>query len=176
LLIEQVPNPDALYDNTIEEMVLPSATGFGNHALGPVTILRASNRLSEPKRDVLRDADPYEVGSWLVAMSDLERLEILYSPLKFLKSFAGDEGRSPLTAKEVTLTVYPNECGDFKELKAWVKARAEAQLPFEKLEVSLDRSASVTPPVDEKFVGSLRSSLAEYTKDVVVQVLRSPPP
>ena len=110
-------------------------------------------------------------------MSDLEKLEISYFPLKFLKSFAGSKGqrRSPLAAKEVTLTLYPDECGGFKELKAWVKVRAEAQLPFKKLEVYLDCSAPTTPPVDEKFVQSLRSSLAEYVKDVVVQVLSSPP-
>ena len=135
LLIEQVPDPDAP-ENTIEEMVLPSAISFANGILGPVTTLRASNLLSESKRDVLRDAGRYDVDRWLITMSGLERLEIFYFPLNFLECFAGGEGKqlSPLAVKEVTLIVYPNECGDFKELKAWVKARAEAQLPFEKLD------------------------------------------
>jgi len=177
LLIEQVPIPDDVYHTTIEEMVLPSATCFGQNNLGPVATLRASNRLSGSKRSVLREADPHEVDNWLLPLSHLEKLEISYFPLNFLESFAGSKARQrlPLAAKEVTLTLYPNECGDFKELKAWVKAREEAQLPFKKLEVTLDCSAPTTPPVDEKFVGSLRSSLAEYVKDVVVQVLRSPP-
>jgi len=177
LLIEQVPDPGAFYNNTMEEMVLPSATCFGNSDLGPVTTLKASNRLSEPNRGVLRDADPCEVGYWLLAMAGLEKLEIHYFPLNFLKSFAGDRDRqqSPLAAKEITLVLYPNECGDFKELKAWVESRAEAQIPFEKLEVTLDCSAPTTPPVDEKLVDSLRSSLAEYVKDVVVQVAYPPP-
>ena len=176
LLIEQVPDPGAIHNATIEEMIPPSATGFANHALGPVTTLRASIRLSESKRGILRDADCYEANDWLSGMSDLERLEILHFPLNFLESFAGDKARGnlPLAAKDVTLTLYPGECGDFGELKAWVKARAEAQLPFEKLEVSLDCRAPATPPVDEGFVDSLRSSLAEHVKDVVVQVLRSP--
>jgi hypothetical protein len=176
LLIEQVPQPDALYNAAIEEMILPSATGFANDALGPVTTLRASNRLSESKRGILRDADDYEATNWLLGMSNLEKLEILHFPLKFFKDFAGDKTREilPLAAKDVTLILYPNECGDFGELKAWVKARAEAQLPFEKLEVSLDCSTPATPPVDGEFVDSLRSSLAEHVKDVVVQILRSP--
>ena len=177
LLIEQVPNPDPFYEATIEEMVLPSATCFDHNGLGPVTTLRASNRLSESKRSILREADPYEVDNWLLALSHLEKLEIFYFPLHFLESFAGDKAQQqpPLAVREVTLTLYPNECGDFKELKAWVKAREEAQLPFKKLEVTLDCSAPTTPPVDEELVGSLRSSLAEYAKDVVVRVLRSPP-
>ena len=177
LLIEQVPDPDALENNTIEEMVLPSTTCFGNSLFGPVTTLRASNRLSGSKRDVLRDVSPYEVDRWLMTMPDLEKLEILHFPLNFLKSFVGDKAKQllPLAAKEVSLTIYPNECGDFEELKAWVKARAEAQLPFEKLEVSLDCSAPLTPPVDEKSVDSLRSSLAEYVKDAIVRVLYLPP-
>ena len=109
-------------------------------------------------------------------MPGLERLEILHFPLSFIQSFAGDkaQGKLPVAAKDVALTLYPDECGDFGELKAWVKARAEAQLPFEKLEVSLDCSAPATPSVDEEFVDSMRSSLAEHVKDVVVQVLRSP--
>jgi hypothetical protein len=176
LFIEQVPDPGALDNNTIEEMVLPSATCFDNSAIGPVTTLRASNRLSESKRGILRNADPYDVNKWLLGMSDLEKLENLYFPLNFLAGFTGDRDQQqlPLAAKDVTLTVYPNECGDFKELQAWVKARTEAQLPFEKLQISLDCSAPVTPPVDEKFVDSLRSSLAEHVKDVVVEVLSSP--
>ena len=175
LLIQQVPDPDALCYKTIEEMALPSATGFDHRGFGPVTTIRASNRLSEPKRSVLRAANPHRLNSWLSSMSDLEKLEVSHFPLKFLKSFAGGEGRPPLAVKEVILTLYPNECGDFKELKAWVKARAEAQLPFKKLEVSLDCSTPASPPVGEDFVDSLRSSLAEYVKDVVVQVLYSPP-
>jgi len=176
LLIEQVPDPGAIYNATIEEMVFPSATSFANHALGPVTTLRASNRLSESKRSILQDADHYEANDWLLGMSDLEKLEILHFPLNFLESFAGDkaQGRLSLAVKDVTLILYPDECGEFGELKAWVKARAEAQLPFEKLEVSLDYSAPNAPPVDGGFVDSLRSSLAEHVKDVVVQVLRSP--
>ena len=175
LLIEQVPDPDSLYNNTIEEMVLPSATAFACSNFGPVMTIRASNRLSESKRGALRDADPHEVDRWLSSMSDLEKLEISHFPLKFLEGFAGGKGRSLLAVQEVTLTLYPNECGDFKELKAWVKARAEAQLPFKKLEVSLDCSTLASPPVGEDFVDSLRSSLAGYVKDVVVQVLSSPP-
>ena len=177
LLIEQVPNQGAIYNNTIEEMVLPSTTGFCSSDFGPVTALRASNRLSGSKRGLLRDADSYETERWLAATSDLEKLEISYFPLNFLESFAGDkdEKHTLLAAKDVTLTVYPDECGDFGELKAWVKARAEAQLPFEKLQVSLDCSTPATPPVDENFVGSLRSSLAKYAKNVVVEVLYSPP-
>ena len=175
LLIQQVPDPDAPYNKTIEEMALPSATGFDHRGFGPVTTIRASNRLSNSKRGVLRDANPHKLNRWLRSMSDLEKLEISHFPLKFLKGFAGGEGQPPLTVKEVTLTLYPNECGGFKELKAWVKARAEAQLPFEKLEVSLDCSTPASPLVDETFVHSLRSSLAEYVKGVVVQVLCSPP-
>jgi len=176
LVIEQVPDPGDFYDATIEEMILPSATSFANNALGPVTTLRASNRLSESKRGILRDADCYEAKNWLLGMSGLEKLEILHFPLSFLQNFAGDKalGELPMAVKDVALTLYPDECGDFRELKAWVKARAEAQLPFEKLEVSLDYSAPATPPVDGEFVDSLRSSLAEHVKDVVVQVLRSP--
>jgi len=175
LLIEQVPDPGVIYNVTFEEMLLPSATGFANPAFGPVTTLRASNRLSESKRVILRDADRYETKNWLLNMSDLEKLEILHFPLNFLESFAGDkdQGELPLAVKDVTLILYPDECGDFGELKAWVKARAEAQLPFERLEVSLDYSAPTAPPVDRGFVDSLRSSLAEHVKDVVVQVLRS---
>ena len=177
LLIEQVPDPGAIYNATIEEMILPSASGFANNAFGPVTTLRASNWLSESKRGILRDADDYEMNHWLTGISDLEKLEILHFPLNFLESFAGDkdEGKLPLAAKDVTLILYPDECGDFGELKAWVKARAEAQLPFERLEVSLDCSTPASPLVDETFVHSLRSSLAEYVKGVVVQVLCSPP-
>jgi hypothetical protein len=177
LLIEQVLDPEALCYNTIEEMVLPSVSGFASAALGPVTTLRASNRLSDSKRGVLRDAEPYEVDTWLSSMSNLEKLEIFYLPLNLLESFAGDKGRQqpPLAAKDVALTLYPNECGDFKELKAWAKARSEAQLPFEKLEVSLDCSAAAALPVDEEFVRSLRSSLAEYVEGVVVQVVHSLP-
>ncbi|KAF9652988.1 hypothetical protein BDM02DRAFT_3108649 [Thelephora ganbajun] len=171
LFIEQLPYPDALYNDTIEEMVLLSATSFHHSDLGPVTRIRASNQLSESKRGILRDAEPYEVDDWLSTMSNLEKLEICYFPLKFLKGFSGCKAprQPPLAAKDVTLTLYPNECGDFEELKAWVKARAEAQLPFEKLEITLDCSAPATLPVDEKFVDSLRSSLAEYVKGVVVQ-------
>ena len=177
LLIEQVPDPRAFSNNTIEEMVLPSATSLHHSAFGPVTTIRASNRLSEPKRGVLRDADRHDVDRWLSRASDLLKLEILHFPLNFLEGFAGDKDRRspPLGAKEVTLTVYPNECGDFKELKTWVKARAEAHLPFEKLQVFLDCSAPATPPMDEESVHSLRSSLAGYVKDVVVQVLCAPP-
>jgi len=175
LLIEQVPNPDSLYNNTIEEMALPSVTSFACSDFGPVTTIRASNRLSESKRAPLRDADSYEADKWLSSMPDLEKLEISHFPLKFLEGFAGDEDRSLLAAKDVTLILYPNECGDFKELKAWVKARVEAQMPFKKLEVSLDCSTPASPPVDENFVHSLRSSLAEYVIDVVVQVLCSLP-
>jgi len=175
LLIEQVPDPDALCYKTIEEMALPSATGFYNRGFGPVTTIRASNRLSKSKRGVLRDANPHKLNGWLLFMSDLEKLEISHFPLKFLRGFAGGEGRPPLAVKEVTLTLYHEECGNFKELKAWVKARAEGQLPFKKLEVSLDCSAPASPLVDEKVVHSLRSSLADYAKDLVVQVLRSPP-
>lgn len=176
LLIEQLPDPGAICNATIEEMILPSAAGFANPALGPVTTLKASNRLSESKRGILRDADGYEADNWLLSMSDLEKLEILHFPLNFLESFAGDEAQDklPLAVKDVTLILYPDECGDFGELKAWVKARAKAQLPFEKLEVSLDYSAPTAPPVDGGFVDSLRSSLTEYVKDVVVQVLHSP--
>lgn len=170
-----MPNPDATENTTIEEMVLPSVTSFANCALGPATTLRASNLLSEPKQCILRDVDHYEVGNWL-DIPDLEKLEIRHFPPNFLECFGGDNARRklPLAVKDVTLTLYPNECGDFEELKAWVKARAEAQLPFEKLEVSLDCSAPATLPVDGEFVDSLRSSLAEHVKDVVVQVLRSP--
>ena len=175
LLVEQVPNSDAIENTTIEEIVLPSVASFANCALGPVTTLRVSNLLSEPKRCILRDADRYEVGNWL-DIPDLEKLEIRHFPPNFLECFGGANSRRklPLAVKDVTLTLYPNECGDFEELKAWVKARAEAQLPFEKLEVSLDCSAPATLPVDGEFVDSLRSSLAEHVKDVVVQVLRSP--
>lgn len=175
LLIEQVPDPDAVDNNTIEEVVLPSATCFASSDFGPVTTLRASNRLSESKRGVLRDAAPYELASWMFSMSRLEKLEISYFPLNFLKSFSGKDGQTSLVvAKDVTLTLYPDECGDFEELEAWIKARAEAQLPFDKLEVALDYSASVAPPVDERFVDSIRCSLAEYVKDVVVRVLPLP--
>lgn len=175
LFVEQVPDPGTLHNATIDEMVLPSATCFGNHALGPVATIRANNRLSESKRGLLRDADRYEVNNWLSSIPDLEKLEICHFPLNFLSSFAGDkaERQLPLAARDVTLTLYPNECGDFEELKAWVKARAEARLPFEKLEIRLDCSTPATPPVDEKIVDSLRSSLAEHVKDVVVQVLHS---
>ena len=162
---------------SLEEMVLPSAIGLSNHGFAPVVALRVSNRLSKSKRGVLRDADPYELDSWILAMLDLKELEIFSFPLNFLESFAGDKGRqrSPLAAKDVTFTVYPAECGDFWEPKTWVKARAEARLPFERLEVSLDYSIPATPPVDENFIDSLRSSLAEHVlKDVVVQVLCSP--
>ena len=175
LLIEQLPDPDALCNKTIEEMALPSATGFDHGGFGPVTTIRASNRLSESKRGALRDANPHRLNKWLSFMPDLEKLEISHFPLRFLESFSGGEGRPPLAVKEVTLTLYPNECGDFKELKAWVKARAEARLPFKKLEVSLDCSTPTSPSsVNENFVHSLHSSLAEYVKDVVV-VLCSPP-
>jgi len=178
LLIEQVPDPGApLYNNEIEEMVLPSATRFDHSDFGPVTTIRASNRLSEPKRNVLRDAHPIEVDHWLLGITNLEKLEILYFPLNLLKSFAGDVDRNklPLVAKEVSLILYPNECGDFKELKSWVEALAKAQIPFEKLEVTLDYSEPTAPPVDGKLVDSLRSSLAGHVKDVVVQVVYSPP-
>ena len=175
LLIKQVPDPDAICYKTIQEMALPSATGFACSDFGLVTTIRASNRLPESKRGVLRDANHHKLSGWLLSMSDLEKLEISYFPLKFLKSFAGDERRPPLAVKEVTLTLYPNECGDFKELKAWVKARAEAQLPFKKLEVFLDFSTPVSPPVDEKFVHSVRSSWAECVKHVVIQVWSAPP-
>lgn len=175
LLIEQVPNPDSLYNNTIEEMALSSAIAFACSEFGPVTTIRASNRLSESNRGALRDADSYQVDRWLSSMTELENLEISYFPLKFLGGFAGGEDLSILAVKEVNITLYPNECGDFKEIEAWVKARVEAQLPFKKLEVFLDCSVPASPPVDEKVVHSLRSSLAQYVKDVVVQVLCSPP-
>ena len=176
LLIEQVLTPDAFNNTTTEEMVLPSVVGFANDALGPVESLRASNRLSEAKRDILRDADRHEVKGWLSSMSGLEKLEILHFPLNILEGFAGEEAqeRPPMAAKDVTLTLYPNECGDFKELKTWIKARAEARLPFEKLEIILDYSVPDTPPVDGELADSLRSSLAEHVKDVVVRVLCSP--
>ena len=176
LLIEQVLDSDAIDDTTMGEMVLPSATCFAESEFGPVKTLRASNRLSESKRGVLRDADEYNLILGMQAMSHLEKLEISYFPLHFLGSFSGDEGRHtpPVAAKDVTLTLYPEDCGDFEELKAWIKARAKAQLPFEKLEVALDYSASTAPPVDEKFVDSLRCSLAEYVKDAIVKVLSSP--
>jgi len=175
LFIKQVPDPGAFYNTTVDEAVLPSATCFGNHALGPVTTIRASNRLSESKRGIFREADQYAVNNWLLDIPDLEKLEIYHFPLNFLSSFAGDmtERRLPLAVRDVSLTLYPNECGDFEELKAWVKARAEARLPFEKLEVHLDYSAPASPPVDEKLTDSLRSSLAEHVKDVVVRVLGS---
>ena len=178
LFIEQVPDPDpdAIFNTTMEEMILPSATGFALSGFGPVTTLRANNQLSKSKRGVLRDAESGDLVSWLSNMSHLEKLEVSYFPLSFFQSFSGDEGerRPPMAAKDVTLTLYPDECGDFEELKAWIRARAQAQLPFEKLEVALDYSESATPTVDEKFVESLRCSLAEYVKDVVVKVLRSP--
>lgn len=174
LLIEQVLTPNAIYSTTTEEMVLPSVAAFANDALGPVTSLRASNRLSESKRGILRNADRYEVSGWLLSMSRLEKLEILHFPLNILKSFAGEKAQPPLAAKDVSLTLYPHECGDFGELKAWVKARAKAQLPFEKLEILLDLSAPDAPPVDGELADSLRSSLAEHVKDVIVQVLSSP--
>lgn len=175
LFIEQVPDTDSLYNNTIEEMALPSTTAFACSDFGPVTTIRASNRLSESNRGAMRDTDSHEVDRWLSSMSDLEKLEISYFPLKFLEGFAGGEDRSIVAVKEVTLTLYPNECGDFKELKAWAKARAEAQLPFKKLEVFLECSVPASKPVDENFVHSLRSSLTEYVKDVAVQVLYSSP-
>lgn len=176
LYIERVPDPGAFDNTTMEEMVLPSATGFANSGFGPVAAIKASNRLSEPKRGALRGADSSDLRFWMSSMSSLEKLEISYFPLIFLESFSGDKDKRkpPVAAKDVTLTLYPDECGEFEELKAWVKARAEAKLPFEKLEVALDYSASATSPVDEKLVDSLRCSLAEYVKDVIVEVLRSP--
>ena len=96
LFMEQVPDPDALCNGKIEEMALPSATSFACSDFGPVTTLRASNRLSESKRGALRDADFYEVHNWLLSMSDLGSLEILHFPLKFIGSFSGGEDRSPL--------------------------------------------------------------------------------
>ena len=174
LLIEQVPDPEDIDNNTIEEIVLPSATRFPASDFGPVKTLRAINRLPESKRGILRDAEPHEVDAWLSSMSHLEKVEISYFPLKFLRGFSGGKDRRelPMAAKDVTLTIYPEDCGDFEEITAWVKARMEAQLPFERLEVALDYSA--TPPKDEAFVDALRSSLAEYVKDVVVKVLRLP--
>ena len=174
LLIEQVPDPEDIDNNTIEEIVLPSATRFPASDFGPVKTLRAINRLPESKRGILRDAEPHEVDAWLSSMSHLEKVEISYFPLKFLRGFSGgkDQRELPMAAKDVTLTLYPEDCGDFEEITAWVKARMEAQLPFERLEVALDYSA--TPPKDEAFVDALRSSLAEYVKDVVVKVLRLP--
>ena len=172
LLIEQVPDPGAIDNTTIEEMVPPSATSFASSDFGPVTTLRAINRLSESKRGVLRDIDPYELDSWLSPMSSIEKLEVFHFPLKFLRRFSGGKSQERLlvAAKDVTITLFPGECGDFDELKAWVKARADAQLPFEKLEIALDYSIPSAPPVDEKCVDSLRSSLAECVKDVVVKV------
>lgn len=176
LFIEQVLTPNALHNTAAEEMVLPSVVGFANDALGPVKSLRASNRLSETKRGILRDADRSGVRGWLSSMSGLEKLEILHFPLNILEGFAGEEAKqqSPLAAKDVTLTLYPNECGNFEELKTWIKARAEAQLPFEKLEILLDCSVPDVPPVDGELADSLRSSLAAHVKDVVVRVLCSP--
>ena len=169
LLIEHVPDPDAIDNNTIEEMVLPSATCFATSDFGPVTTLRASNRLSGSKRGVFREADSHQLPLWKSTMPHLETLEISYFPLNFLQNFSGDENTPPLGAKDVVLILYPDECGDFGELKAWIKARAKAQVPFEKPEIALDYSTS--PTVDEQSVESLRSSLAEYVKDVVVKVL-----
>ena len=63
-----------------EEMVWPSAIGLSNHGFAPVVALRASNRLSESKRGVLRDADPHELNSWLLTMLNLKELEIFYFP------------------------------------------------------------------------------------------------
>ena len=171
LLIEQVPDPDDIDNNTMEEMVLPSATCFTFSDFGPVTTLRASNRLSGSKRDVLREAHSSELPFCNSTMPHLEKLEFSYFPLNFFKHFAGDGKKPPVGAKDVVLTLYPDECGDFGELKAWIKARAEAQLPFEKLEVTLDYS---TATVDEKSVESLRSSLTEYVKEAVVKVLHLP--
>ncbi|KAF9792997.1 hypothetical protein BJ322DRAFT_94900 [Thelephora terrestris] len=175
LLIEQVPDPDDILNNTtIEEIALASVTCFVTNAFGPVKTLRAINRLSESKRRILRDADPRETRAWLSPLSHLEKVEISYFPLNFLEGFSGDKDRQelPMAAKDVTLTLYSDDIGDFAELMAWVKARVEARLSFEKLEIALD--CSVTPPADEKFVDSLRSSLAEYIQDVVVKVLHSP--
>jgi len=174
LLIEQVPDPDALYNNTIEEIAMPSAIGFDSSDFGPVTAIRVSNRLSKSKRGALRGSRSYRLDKWLFSMPELEKLEVLHFPLDFLRSFAGGKGQSPLAVKETTLTLYPNECGGFKELKAWAKSRAKARLPFKKLEVSLDCSARGIPLVNEKTVHSLRSSLAGYVEDVTVRVLYPP--
>jgi hypothetical protein len=173
LLIEQVPDPDDIDNNTIEEIVLPSTTGFPTSAFGPVKTLRAINRLPKSKQGILRDAERHEVDAWLSPMSHLEKVEISYFPLNFLQGFSGgnDRQKLPMAAKDVTLTLYPEDCGDFEEITAWVKARMEAQLPFEKLEIALDCS---TAPEDEALVDSLRSSLAEYVKEVIVKVLRPP--
>ena len=174
LLIEQVPDPDHedLEIKTIEDIASQSAADFALPELGPVTTIKATNLLSGSNRGVL---DYYGLRNpWLSDLPHLERLEISYFPLSYLEYFSGDKEKRkpPIPAKDVTLTLYPNECGDFKEIKAWVEARAKAKQPFEKLEIFLDYSAPDTP-VDEKVVDSLRTALAKHVKDVVVKVLQS---
>lgn len=94
--------------------------------------------------------------------------------LKFLQSFSGDMSqREPsIVAKDISLTLCPDERRDFEELVDWAKSRTETRLLFEKFEVTLNYSTRQS--VDETFVDSLRSSLAEYVDDTVIKTLFSP--